>query len=36
VDVSLEKGEAAVRYDPAQAGTLHFRKAVEGAGFEAA
>jgi copper chaperone CopZ len=36
VDVSLEKGEAAVRYDPAQAGTLHFRKAVEDAGFEAA
>ena len=34
VDVSLEKGEAALRYDPAQAGATQFRKAVEDAGFE--
>jgi copper chaperone CopZ len=35
VEVSLEKGEAALRYDPAQAGTAQFRKAVEDAGFSA-
>ena len=34
VDVSLEKGEAALRYDSAQAGAAQFRKAVEDAGFE--
>jgi copper chaperone len=36
VDVSLEKGEAELRYDPARAGAPEFRKAVEDAGFEAA
>ena len=35
VAVSLEKGEAELRYDPARAGTPEFRKAVEDAGFEA-
>ena len=33
VEVSLEKGEAALRYDPAQADLPQFRKAVEEAGF---
>lgn len=33
VDVSLERGEAKLRYDPAQAGTAAFRKAIESAGF---
>lgn len=36
VEVSLEKGEAALRYDPARADPAAFRKAVEEAGFEAA
>jgi copper chaperone len=35
VAVSLEKGEAELRYDPARAGTPEFRKAVEDAGFAA-
>ena len=34
VDVSLEKGEAQLRFDPARAGATEFRKAVEDAGFE--
>lgn len=33
VAVSLEKGEAELRYDPARAGSAEFRKAVEDAGF---
>lgn len=36
VDVSLEKGEAELRFDPARAGAPEFRKAVEDAGFEVA
>ncbi len=36
VDVSLEKGEAELRFDPARAGAPEFRQAVEDAGFEAA
>ena len=36
VDVSLERGEAELRFDPARAGVPAFRKAVEDAGFEAA
>jgi copper chaperone len=36
VDVSLEKGEAELRFDPARAGAPEFRKAVEDAGFGAA
>lgn len=36
VDVSLERGEAVLRYDPAQSRIEDFRKAVEEAGFEAA
>lgn len=35
VDVSLEKGEVALRYDPARADIPRFRKAVEDAGFSA-
>jgi copper chaperone CopZ len=35
VDVSLERGEAALRFDPARAGTPAFRKAIEDAGFQA-
>lgn len=35
VDVSLERGEAALRYDPAKSGIEAFRRAVEEAGFEA-
>lgn len=35
VDVSLEKGEAALSYDPAKAGMPEFRQAVEDAGFDA-
>jgi copper chaperone len=34
VEVSLEKGEAELRFDPARAGAPEFRKAVEDAGFE--
>ena len=36
VDVSLERGEAAVRYDPARTGVPGLRKAVEDAGYQAA
>lgn len=36
VQVSLEKGEAAVRFDPARADVAGFRQAVEDAGFAAA
>jgi copper chaperone len=36
VEVSLEKGEAALRYDPARADLPQFRQAVEDAGFSAA
>lgn len=35
VAVSLEKGEAELRYDPARADAPQFRKAVEDAGFAA-
>jgi copper chaperone CopZ len=34
VEVSLEKGEAELRFDPARAGVPEFRRAVEDAGFE--
>jgi copper chaperone len=36
VEVSLERGEAAVRYDPGKTGVPAFRKAVEDAGYGAA
>jgi copper chaperone len=36
VEVSLERGEAAVRYDPMRTDAAAFRKAVEGAGYGAA
>jgi copper chaperone len=36
VEVSLERGEAAVKYDPARTGAPAFRKAVEDAGYDAA
>jgi copper chaperone len=36
VEVSLERGEAAVNYDPARTGAPAFRKAVEDAGYGAA
>jgi copper ion binding protein len=36
VDVSLERGEALLRFDPARAGAPAFRKAIEDAGFEVA
>jgi copper chaperone CopZ len=36
VEVSLERGEAALRYDPGRATVEDFRKAVEDAGFAAA
>ena len=35
VDVSLEKGNATVRYDPAQAAVPEMKRAVERAGFKA-
>lgn len=35
VDVSLEKGEAALAYDPAKASLADFKRAVTEAGFEA-
>lgn len=35
VNVSLERGEAALRYDPARASEAELRKAVEEAGFDA-
>jgi copper chaperone len=36
VEVSLERGEAAVRHDPARTGVAALRKAVEDAGYGAA
>jgi copper chaperone CopZ len=36
VNVSLERGEAALRYDPSRSNEADLRKAVEEAGFEAA
>jgi copper chaperone len=36
VQVSLERGEAALDYDGTRANLADFRKAVEGAGFETA
>ncbi len=33
VEVSLERGEAEVRYDPVRTGAPAFRKAVEDAGY---
>lgn len=36
VDVSLERGKATVRFDPARVGDPQFRAAVEDAGFEMA
>jgi copper chaperone len=36
VAVSLERGEARLRYDPARTGIPALRKAVEDAGYEAA
>jgi copper chaperone len=36
VAVSLERGEAEVRYDPARTSVPTFRKAVEDAGYVAA
>ncbi|MGA8055264.1 MAG: heavy-metal-associated domain-containing protein [Burkholderiales bacterium] len=35
VNVSLERGEAALTYDPAKADIPQFRKVIEEAGFEA-
>lgn len=35
-DVSLEQGEARIRFDPARANAQALRAAVEGAGFDAA
>ena len=35
VEVSLEQGEARVRYDPARTGVPALREAVEGAGYSA-
>jgi copper chaperone len=36
VDVSLERGEAQLQFDPARADAPAFRKAIEDAGFQAA
>ena len=36
VEVSLERGEAAVKFDPARTGAPALRKAVEDAGYGAA
>lgn len=36
VVVSLERGEAALRFDPASTGVPALRKAVEDAGYDAA
>jgi copper chaperone CopZ len=36
VNVSLERGEAALRYDSSRANEAELRQAVEAAGFEAA
>ncbi|MGQ0544854.1 MAG: heavy-metal-associated domain-containing protein [Betaproteobacteria bacterium] len=35
VEVSLEKQEAVVSYDPARSGVADFKRAVERAGFKA-
>ena len=35
VDVSLEKGEAVVRYDASTASPAQFAEAIEAAGFDA-
>jgi copper chaperone len=35
VEVSLERGEAALRHDPAKVGADDFRTAISDAGFEA-
>ena len=35
VDVSLADSRATVTYDPAKAGPADFKRAVEGAGYEA-
>ena len=35
VEVSLEKGNAIVSYDPAKSGPAEFRRAVERAGYKA-
>lgn len=34
VEVSLDRGEATVRYDPASAERAKFKAAIEGAGYE--
>jgi copper chaperone len=34
LDVSLDRGEARLKYDPARAGQAEIRRAVEDAGFE--
>ena len=34
VDVSLDRGEARLSFDPSRAGPAEFRRAVEDAGFE--
>ena len=34
VEVSLEKAQASIVFDPAQAGMAQFRDAIEGAGFD--
>jgi copper ion binding protein len=36
VEVSLEQGQASVRYDPARANETKLRSAIEDAGFDAA
>lgn len=36
VEVLLERGEAALRFDPARTGVPALRKAVEAAGYDAA
>ena len=36
VEVSLEKAQAVIEFDPAQSGSAQFVQAVEDAGFEAA
>jgi len=34
VDIALDRGEVAVRYDPAKAGADEFRAAIQDAGYE--
>ncbi|MBI2311180.1 MAG: heavy-metal-associated domain-containing protein [Betaproteobacteria bacterium] len=36
VDVSLDKAQATIRFDPARAGKAKFKAAIEGAGYEVA